>query len=36
VGAAAGPAGTADHLLREADAAMYRVKGDRRTHAPAR
>jgi diguanylate cyclase (GGDEF)-like protein/PAS domain S-box-containing protein len=33
VGAASGPAPTAAALLREADAAMYRVKADRRTHA---
>jgi diguanylate cyclase (GGDEF)-like protein/PAS domain S-box-containing protein len=36
VGAASGPATDAAQLLREADAAMYRVKADRRTHAHAR
>jgi diguanylate cyclase (GGDEF)-like protein/PAS domain S-box-containing protein len=36
VGASAGAAGDAERLLREADAAMYRIKADRRTHAHAR
>jgi diguanylate cyclase (GGDEF)-like protein/PAS domain S-box-containing protein len=36
VGAASGPAGDAEQLLREADAAMYRVKSERRSHAHAR
>ncbi|MEV6851446.1 diguanylate cyclase [Actinoplanes sp. NPDC051411] len=36
VGAASGPAGDAEQLLREADAAMYRVKAERRSHAHAR
>jgi diguanylate cyclase (GGDEF)-like protein/PAS domain S-box-containing protein len=36
VGAASGPAGDAEQSLREADAAMYRVKADRRSHAHAR
>jgi diguanylate cyclase (GGDEF)-like protein len=36
VGAASGRAGDAEQLLREADAAMYRVKADRRAHAQAR
>jgi diguanylate cyclase (GGDEF)-like protein/PAS domain S-box-containing protein len=36
VGAASGPAAEAERLLRDADAAMYRRKADRRTHAHAR
>ncbi|MFI6078732.1 diguanylate cyclase domain-containing protein [Actinoplanes sp. NPDC051343] len=36
VGAASGHATDAEQLLRAADAAMYRAKADRRTHANAR